>query len=257
MADIFGSTSDDYLEGTEGDDLIVAGTGADTVHGYGGNDVIRFTAEQHGSSADSFLGGTGVDTLEFDFLYNGSFASLELAVGTTIEGWISIDNAKSANVSEIEKITSTFNTFRDHVTLTLGASVSPDIHFAIDGNGVDYFYEDSLVILAQALGTGLTITSSNGVIQSSLGTFTSFEVLTVEGTEFADTFSAAGVLGGGTSLNGHGGNDTLDGSGAADYLFGEAGNDLVHGGGGNDFLGGGAGDDQLYGGEGNDAFLVD
>jgi VCBS repeat-containing protein len=57
------------------------------------------------------------------------------------------------------------------------------------------------------------------------------------------------------TLNGGDGDDVLYGNGGADRLFGESGNDTLYGNEGNDILDGGSENDVLYGNEGNDILV--
>ena len=55
---VLGTVESEYLQGTEGDDIICAGDGQDVVDGLGGADVILGEG-----GADIFAGGDGNDTL--------------------------------------------------------------------------------------------------------------------------------------------------------------------------------------------------
>jgi len=54
------------------------------------------------------------------------------------------------------------------------------------------------------------------------------------------------------TIKGKGGNDTIKGRGGNDKLYGDSGNDKVYGDSGNDYANGGSGNDRVYGGSGND-----
>ena len=130
------------------------------------------------------------------------------------------------------------------------------------GSGDDILYVDHLdtLIVGAAGYDRLVAETGSGALNIDLTT-SSIEHAT--GSEFADTFSAAGSLQS-VKLYGGNGDDMLTGGGQADQLYGQndndtifagGGNDLVYGGDGDDLMEGQNGDDSLYGGLGNDRLI--
>jgi Ca2+-binding RTX toxin-like protein len=273
----------DKVNGSEGDDVIVGTTVADTFNGLGGNDMITGLAGNDalngGDGNDTLDGGTGNDTL------TGGAGNDQYYVDSAID-------------RVIEAIDGGADTVYAGVNYALAA-----------GQEVES-------LLADAGASGLTLTGNefNNTLIGADGDDT------LNGGNGNDTLSAGN---GNDALNGGAGNDQLNGGSgddksvggvgndryyvdsvadqvveaagggndlvfaSVDYsladghrveslranagatgliltgnefnnaLVGGAGSDTVNGGAGDDILNGGAGNDALAGGSGNDRYMVD
>jgi len=83
-----GSSGDDKLDGGDGDDVLFDGSGADIVAGGYGNDTLKWFPS---GVRDSFLGGSGADTVEIpkDFMGAIHDASFPLHF-TTVDGKVAL-----------------------------------------------------------------------------------------------------------------------------------------------------------------------
>jgi Ca2+-binding RTX toxin-like protein len=75
-----GSVGPDFVQGGDGGDVIDPGPGADGVSAGTGNDVVKAGAETERADADSYDGGSGIDTLDYRGRTTPIFAA---AIGTT------------------------------------------------------------------------------------------------------------------------------------------------------------------------------
>ncbi|MDQ0474839.1 beta strand repeat-containing protein, partial [Labrys wisconsinensis] len=232
--------------------LIVGGSGSDTLNGGSGNDTL-----DGGAGGDTLIGGLGNDVFIVDsagdsVVENASEGLDE--VRTTLGSYTLGANVENLTGTATTGQILTGNALANTITGGAGndALDGGDGNDVLDGRGgddtltgglgADTYYVDSIgdVIVEAAVG------GSDTVITTLAGytLITGVENLTYAGTgAFTGTGnSAANVLTGGS------GNDVLSGSGGADTL---------NGGGGNDTLDGGTGNDTLIGGAGNDVYVVD
>jgi Ca2+-binding RTX toxin-like protein len=217
---LFGGTGNDFLNGGEGNDTLDGGIGDDVLSDDGGN--------------DSFFGGVGNDELTHgDFGGAAADATLDGGEGDdTLDGgagndWASYANAGGAVTVDLSEGTSS------------GADGSDDlkgIENVLGGIGND-----------SILGDGLTNVLDGGNGDDTVLSFVGDD--SVVGGDGSD--SLIGNEGADTLLGGTG-SDTLLGNEQADSLAGGDNNDLLQGGQDTDTLDGGAGDDTLAGGLGDD-----
>jgi Ca2+-binding RTX toxin-like protein len=215
---LFGGTGNDFLNGGEGNDTLDGGIGDDVLSDDGGN--------------DSIFGGVGNDELtHFDFGGAAADATLDGGEGDdTLDGgagndWASYANAGGAVTVDLSEGTSS------------GADGSDDlkgIENVLGGIGND-----------SILGDGLNNVLDGGNGDDTVLSFVGDD--SVVGGDGSD--SLIGNEGADTLLGGTG-NDTLLGNEQADSLAGGDNNDLLQGGQDTDTLDGGAGDDTLAGGTG-------
>lgn len=254
-----GGAGDDNLLGSQGADVFLGGDGDDFVFGDNGNDVALLGA---GDDVFQWDPGDGNDTIE-----GQADADTMLFFGSNASENINI----SANGGRV-----LFNRDISNVVMDLNDVESIDYRAL---GGADN------VVVGDLSGTdvtniGLDLRGPNGGVDGAA------DSVTVNGTQGADMFGAAGDAGGVTvfglqaqvnifspevsrdrlTLNGQGGDDVIDatsleadgmqltmnGGLGNDVLLGSEGNDLINGGDGNDVALMGAGDDTFIWNPGDD-----
>ena len=260
---LLGGSGNDTLNGSSGNDTLIGGAGADTLNGDNDADLLI-----GGSGADTLNGGNGDDILiggVGDDTLNGGYGDDVYVFGTGAGH----DTINQYDPSAASSYTDTLR-FDDGIGLN-------DLRLVKDGNN----------LIVELAGTDDTITLTNwfaspvyqidrfefadGTLYSSAELLTALPVIT-DLTDQTEGVTATGYAGedlmlgglGGDTLNGSSGNDTLiGGAGAdtlngdndADVLIGGTGADTLNGGSGNDTLIGGTGDDTLDGGYGDDVYV--
>ena len=217
------------FDGTGGSDILVGGTGDDSLSGYGGNDGIYA-----GLGDDSLYGGEGEDQLTgdggSDLLYGGAGDDyLDGASRFLLGDFDSIYGGEGNDVVRIYEVSGYFD----------------------GGTGDDIISPFSLTNDPVALimtGTSGTLTSSQGISAS----FDNFESVEFHGGSGNDTMISAG---GDDVFYGGGGDNLVDSGDGNDYVTLGFGRNEVDAGGGDDYvvyntgqaatLSGGAGDDTL------------
>ena len=231
---IVGSPGNDIIFGGPGDDTITGGLGNDTLNGDGGNDVfLEGTAT---SGADTFNGGSGVDTV--------SYALRTVAVVASIDGV-----ANDGEAGEMDKVGT------DIENLTGGAGDD-----TLTGSTADN-------VLSGGAGNDiLNGLAGNDVLRGGAGNDIE------NGSDGDDTFDEGTAASGNDSLHGGSGVDTVDYSGRTNDLTvvmdgvtasGETGEldviftdvENLKGGAGDDAITGNAADNQLEGGAGVDTIF--
>jgi Ca2+-binding RTX toxin-like protein len=235
---ITGTDLNDNLSGGDGADILHGGLGADSLSGGNGNDTIDGGEGddqiQGGAGADILTGGNGNDTYYVDRADDLAFENASEGTDTVIS---TAGYYLYANI--------------ENLTLAAGAGdifgVGNELANTIMGN------EGSNLLIA---GAGDDIVHGGAGVDSLFGQ---------DGADHL--FGDAGI----DYLVGGNGDDVLDGGIEADALYGEDGNDtliggsdfqtdILVGGNGNDILHGdsGLGDyDLMDGGAGDDAYYVD
>jgi Ca2+-binding RTX toxin-like protein len=237
MADFYGTTGDDVVDGGLGDDYVSGGPagnetadrGADTLTGGGGNDTLAgwggadlFYVD--GSASAVVLGGNGNDAVFANGVSDMRGWLYDLGNGydyiDLIQGTLLLDGTSQfRNVEQLDTWLTTFQgtearnviDFRGIATVAFGGNWSVAVRA---GGGNDVVY--------------------GGVIGDDI---------------------AGGA--GRDALYGEEGDDVLDGGGGNDRLYGGPGDDVLKGGAGKDTLVGGDGADRLTGGDGADTFHWD
>lgn len=250
---IDGGVDNDTLLGSQGADTIFGGDGQDFVFGDNGDDVALL-GEDHdvfqwnpGDGSDTVEGQGDVDTLLF--------------FGANVDENIDI----SANGGRIRF-------FRDLANVTMDLNDLEEIEYRALG-GADNIVVGDLTG-TDATRVDLDLRGPDG------GGDQAADSITVNGTQGADTFGAAGDIGGvhvfglqaainiffqevandRLTLNGLGGDDTIDNTsleadGIQLTVNGGLGKDIMIGSEGNDLFNGGDGDDVALMGEGDDTFV--
>jgi Ca2+-binding RTX toxin-like protein len=250
---IDGGAGDDVLLGSQGADVFLGGDGNDFIFGDNGNDLALMGARDDvfqwdpGDGNDTIEGQDGVDTM----LFFGSGASENINV--------------LANGGRVLFL-------RDVASVTMDLNDLENIEFRALG-GADN------IVVGDLSGTdvtqiGLDLRGPNG------GGDDAADTVTVNGTNGADVFGAAGDAGGVSVfglqaavniffqeqandrliLNGLGGDDVVDATsleadGIQLTINGGLGADILIGSEGDDLFNGGDGDDTAFMGAGDDVFV--
>jgi len=257
---LYGTDADNYLSGGSGADMLYGGVGADTLDGGAGNDML------YGGAGDDLLffevydkainiqGGAGSDTLSA--IATAGNVTLDLSKYSDIE------NAAGAGRND-----SLIGNAADNILAGYGGT---DILLGNDGNdnlyggdGTDRLYggvgNDTLVggigsdtldggegndiVVYDPLDKPVNVKGGAGydILDASL-------VTSPVKINLAQYYSDFEVVIGGS------GNDSLRGGGKSMELYGGDGNDTICGGDGNDTLSGEADSDLLIGGKGQDVY---
>ncbi|WP_395679158.1 beta strand repeat-containing protein [Inquilinus sp.] len=210
---VFGDDGNDSISGGSGDDILYGGQGADSLSGGVGSDVFRFeAASEINGLAEVIDGGADYDRLDF----GAAFGTVNLSLATIL------------NVEELNLSGAGNNSF------TLTAAQLGAFSTVTAGFGQD------ILVLSAAGTADLTGAAIGGIDE-------------IRGSAGNDVITLAGVANGQT-VNGVAGNDIITGGTGIDVLNGGDGTDTVAGGGGNDVLYGGQGADSVSGGLGYDVF---
>jgi len=259
--------ADNFIIGTDDDDLLVGTDAVDRIEGLGGNDVI---IEESLTGADEIFGGDGNDLIQVRRHQDNAYTIDAGAGNDRIEAWTTIGPSY---------VTITTGTGSDVLSLA-GRFIITDF---TPGNGGDRI--DWTPLLAGLIGWDqasnpfaggqrLRVIDSPGaaVIQYSVngnGNFFDFAYLNGVTAAQLTAFNLSGltqdgaapanlVLTGtaaGETLQGFAGNDTIDGLAGNDIIYGGIGNDTIHGGDNDDFIYGELGSDSLFGDAGNDTIV--
>ncbi|HSW07168.1 calcium-binding protein [Aquabacterium sp.] len=268
------NSNNNFVTGSDGDDLLDTGGGDDKLTGLGGDDMLK--------------GGAGTDWATYSGYYAEYVISFDAASGTytvadTVEGRDGTDTLSDIEYLDffgIDIVTAT----SVGGTLVVAGNNNGDV--LIGGSGNDSLYggkgNDSLTGGAGNDALNGYMGVNTAVFSGAFGDYiVSFDTLTStytitdkvagrDGTDYAQAVnslsfsditlpiatSAGGKVLTGTDsadqLTGGSGNDSLIGGKGADTLSGAGGVDVLTGGAGQDKLDGGAGNDWLVGGTGND-----
>lgn len=223
MADTYGTSGNDtlqgsigsdnifgYAEGTDpdletGNDILSGGDGRDNLYGGGGNDTLR-----GGNLNDNLYGGKGDDHLYGDGdndLLDGGEGNDTLWIGGNSTG---IDTFRGGAGTDTVRLFE--NLVRSEIILDSGAGVE-----VLDLAG-----------FSLAGSAGSTIFDFSGV---------------------TSIINAAGIIdlgAGNDTFHGHEGGDNVGGGNSDDSLYGRGGDDQLQGGSGRDLLDGGDGNDTFW-----------
>ncbi len=279
-----GGSFDYHIIGTQSNDEIYAGSGADLIEGgeghaqifaRGGDDEIHASTGggviEAGTGNDLIVGGEWFDNINGgdgdDIIFAG--AGPDKLFGGPGTDWLEGGDGI------------------DRFYFSLGSFDDPSGQYEVDhydGNlGWDYLYftnfqgaitnyqevAESVIVDMTANFYEARVRDQSGTLVTVNGKF--FNIQTIGGTYGDDLLlgdDADNQLSGGDGNNiiyGYGGNDFLAAAGFGnnvvyggsgnDLIFGADGTNILFGEAGDDFLGSGNGDDELYGGEGCDGFI--
>jgi Ca2+-binding RTX toxin-like protein len=259
-----GSAFDDWIGGTDEDNVLAGGNGDDTVD---------YSMASAGVSVDLSVavaqntGGAGTDTLtDFESLSGSTFD--DNLSGTAGDNWFmgwtgddSIDGGLGSDTVDYTEAPAGVV-----VDLLAGSASGGDGTDDLDGieNVIGSSFDDTISgdagdneleggdgvdMVSYQLSSAAVIVDLNSGVATGDGTdlLSGFE--SVKGTTKADTIYGDG---GKNKLQGASGNDTVNGRGGADTIGGSDGNDTLRGSDGKDEIKGGQGDDFLSGGDGKD-----
>lgn len=219
--------------GTDGADMLKAGTGTTALIGGAGDDILI-----SGTTSLSMTGGAGADLFVLTPV-KGTITITDFELGVD-----QLDLSNLGMIRSLQQVTLRPQSWG--IRLTFGVT-TVDIRSA-DGRQI----QSSQITNAIFLHAHYAPPSPANTLFGSAWN----DTLTVSaGINRLFGMGGDDILIGGASadmLDGGDGNDTLSGGGGNDTLYGRDGNDLLKGGDGNDLLWGGAGNDTLYGGNGND-----
>lgn len=239
-ASVVGTTGDDTLQGTEGNDRLHGGAGHDILVGQAGDDYLN-----GGAGNDTIYGSLGDDGMEG----GAGNDTYHLSQGFGFDRVLHLGDAGSG--SDV---------------IRFDASLTSDMLSSIQISGNDlilgFVYGNPTNPGVDALVLEGFLSAENGthIIEFADGRrFTASDFLT-GGVNWDGTQSADNYVGGdaANNLRGHGGDDHISGLGGNDQIYGGDGNDtlngdegdhILHGDNGQDILNGGAGNDQLFGNE--------
>ena len=238
---INGFGGDDQLFGRSGNDTLDGGAGNDRLYGEAGNDVLR-----GGEGDDILIGGEGDDTLAGgagnDYLFGGSIYYYH---DRQLYGWQYTDETNGNDTyifgrGSGQDIIGDYDTKAGNIdTILINSDISPnDITLRRSG-------DDLLLSIA---GASDTVMVSNWFF-SEAGDYQIEHIQFADGTIWDATVIKQMVL------QGTSGDDILVGYSTPDAISGLEGNDQIYGRAGDDTLDGGAGNDYLCGEAGNDTYI--
>lgn len=251
-----GGAGSDMLYGGAGDDSLTGGTGADTLYGGDGNDTlsddgigaatldggagddtITITAGSLADTTlDSFIGGSGVDTLLWTG--TGTLSAINLQNGGSLSGAYGSITSRASGTG-FENVTATS---ANAISVYLSTADNVITGGTSSNDAVDFSYANSAVTATLAdFGT------TNQAAVSYAATGNGVDVLIGIDNLYCSASSAFN-----DRLTGNAGNNILSGGAGMDILSGLAGNDTLYGGASTDTLYGGDGNDMLDGGAGAD-----
>lgn len=246
---IMGGSGNDTINGYAGDDIIYGGAGNDTIDGGDGDDVIH-----GGLGDDKITGGRGADDID---LGDGGVDKLVLHATTGVISDSGRVEKPDDGDDEGEDFIRNFDWGTDVIRI-IATDVTSFDHDANVRFGESGFSEETGVIDLDAdddIGDGdiaITFDEGDGAT-ADINQFKAALEYHLTGTAGVDNL-AGGSLD--DVINGGAGDDTLYGGAGDDELYGGAGDDILYGGDGDDMLVGGVGADTLTGGAGNDIFVI-
>lgn len=246
-----GGDGNDTLEGGDGDDSLQGGLADDSVAGDDGHDTL-----DGGDGNDVIFGGDGHDNItggDGDDTANGN-GGRDLVTGTG-RGTRTLTSAPGNQTVTFEVALATTDT----ISLSFINSVPNSGTSVATVNGVG---QGAAVIQIELGDDGMMNTATGSDIAAAVAASPeASSVLNVvvtgpdeafsTATLAALTFTSAGSNN--DSLLGGGGNDLVIGAEGNDTLLGNGGNDTLMGNDGNDTLGGHGGNDSILGGAGQDS----
>ena len=269
--ELIGYGSGETLLGGAGNDLLIAGPGANSVVGGGGNDTI---VSNQGD--DTLVGGGGNDIFRINpgqdplVVAPGGFNTLDFSIATVP---VSIDLGMDSGQQQI------VNSDNDEVTLigqfntligspyggSITANNANDLLYLTTGNSTitGGSGHDSIVggsgndIIYLTTGNS-TITGGSGTDSIRGGTGNDFIYLTT-GNSTITGGSGTDSIRGGTGndfIYLTTGNSTITGGSGHDSITGGTGNDIIYLTTGNSTITGGSGTDSIRGGTGNDIIYL-
>jgi Ca2+-binding RTX toxin-like protein len=237
---LVGTPGDDTLDGLGGNDTLVGGPGDDRLLGGTGNDLFDMSFGDDSSYGVDFIdGGPGRDTIDFRGAITNVFVDLE--AGRASSGGEVVDPGTGNSIgfgAGRATLASVENIIGSDSTDLLG----------------DAFFNDTL--LGSAAANFIDARAGDDLVRGGAGNDTLLGGLGFDAVEGGDGNDSIRGGDGDDALGGDAGNDTIFGEAGNDGLAGGAGRDRLEGGAGLDAFSGGDGDDDMRGGDGDDRFAV-
>ena len=243
---IDGSGGNDTILAGNFDDLIIGGNENDSIDGGGGDDTIY-----GGGDNDSILGGSGADSL----FGNGGQDTLDGGDGDDFLNW---RPDKDFQVTVI-------GSNGGDEAIVMGNNGTNTLTVGEDTDGLLTFAQGTATLTIDTTVEIITTNAGAGDDSITVGDIDNSGLISIDlmGGSGDDTVDLSGAMTGNAvvMVDGGDGNDTIIGSDGGDSLAGGAdddsitsgaGNDTVEGNTGNDFVDSGDGDDSVDGGDGND-----
>ena len=219
-----GTSGDDNLMGTSGNDLILPGDatadGGDTIHASAGNDTIDFTGAHNGSYI-----------LDYSSLGSDLTANITTTGGTIDKGSLGIDSL--VNFDSINGLGGGAHLLggsgNDSFTVDLSSTESLSIQV---GTGADTITATGSGYLEVDVSTyhGAYVDATEGIVSEVTGTAGATVTGTVnewQGSQYADTLMGSSAD---ESFHPGGGSDAVDGGGGFDVVrYDVVGVDSIHG----------------------------
>lgn len=261
---VTGNSAANTLRGGAGNDVLNGGAGDDVLDGGAGDDVLNGgdggTGRTRTDGGDSFIGGTGIDTVTY--INAGGKLKVDLmdasqnagvAAGDSYSGIENLTGSKGKdnlrgdnNDNRIDGGNNADAIFgRGGNDVLIGGGGNDKL---IGGTGGDVLDGGAGRDRAQYNQATAGVTADLGYAHVNTGEAAGDSYIGVEdliGSKFDDR------------LRGNDGNNKLIGGRGDDTFHGRGGNDTMIGGAGNDTFFGGAGNDSMKGGNGIDTFVFD
>ena len=257
-----GDSGDNYLEGSDVDDVLVGMTGDDFLGGADGNDVYLYNPGDGWDYIWDYSYNTyqsGTDTLSFgmgltpgdikasmyfeDFGGGETWAELFLEVGSSPDDLLEIDWKYTYDATDFEE------SFIEYVQF-----VGLDSAQAYDLLGIVNAKQAELID-SYNQGTSIQLFTS-----TDLSTYDVTSTVGIAGGDYAYNYANTGDVHTApeapvaNEITGSAYSEVINGTEGVDLIDGGAGNDTINGLGGNDTIIGGTGNDVLDGGAGDDTF---
>ncbi len=273
MAVIIGDNSSETINGTSGNDTIIAGDGVNKVYAGAGDDTII-----GGDDRDYLWGGTGDDTIDGgdgddiisgqkgDDILDGGDGNDQMLGGIGADTFIislsdNENNDLIAGVKNGDAWRYDYENGIDNIEIQFGTTGSILSNVEVSSTVLGYETLDT-VLLTFSNGNTLEIASKMsetveavGASSYAEGDLTTFSSPAAEGngTQIINDVIASNAL----AVDAGDGNDVVAGGDASQVINGGAGQDFINGGGGDDIISGGSDADTFYvaDGDGNDTIL--
>ena len=253
-----GAGGNDSLTGGQLGDLIVGGTGVDTLRGEGGNDVLFF------DGTDVVQGGTGNDTGIYFLDDNETTADEDLDLNLVTMGLEAVYAGDGNDTIEANAYHVSMSIYGGGGNDRLLAGQADDLLSGDDGNDILEGRNGADLLFGGAGNDHINSGTGDDVVYAGAGddninaAGNDDIVYAGDGADVVWANWGDDVVYGGNghdTLMGAAGDDTVYGEDGSDVLQGREGDDVISGGSGWDHLYDGYGDDTVTGGEGNDLFV--
>ncbi len=239
-----GRDGDDTLTGNEGNDTLIGGNGDDSLLGGAGNDVLSGGLGSNilvgGINDDTYIVDSDTDTI-IETLEGGKDtvrASVSMVLATNLENLILLGSAA---------INGRGNTLNN---IILGNTAA---NLLVGGGGNDTLMGDAGDDTLEGAAGNDSLVGGDGSDTASYASAQTAVTISLLKTTAQNTFGAGtDTLTAIENLIGSASSDVLTGNAANNFFMGGSGNDKLSGDAGNDTLDGGIGNDSLTGGAGID-----